>query len=439
MIKIVNDESETINEINDIIIGIFEILKLGKPVEIDGEERIAIEERAEDYEDLLNILSNLLEQKTNIKNILEKKKYSLSVSYIKNALKGLDLLKDKSKLYKTFLENLYNQFDGEISLFTFIMPLNIIFDFEYDEEDLENVLELFGLKKLEINNLGYLIEEETTNETKEKDLEIRENKLSGAELVDAYYKRNLINVNEVSGLLEDFHEVVYVMIEGRDLNYAYKKAISNVEAFLGYISFINHYLGYKEYFGYFEEFNFNKITYDTLLFIQNNKIIAPPKDQAENVKKRVERTNERINEDKFKVMVNVSEDYMLKLKESFKNILNKSFSLYYSAISEKSLDYSFLKFWTISEQLAKTRQKDDIVVLEIFKSFVNPYFARRIDFLVRKRNHLVHRGDRGISSNDRDLAKILTDLILIDAIRTMATLNGKKDYDNYLLSRLDVK
>lgn len=429
MIKIIEkNKTEVIDEFNSIINEILDILKLGEPLEHFGRKYIGIKKRKEDYNDLIDILLNVLEQNTDINNTLYKKKYSLNEFYVKDAIKGLDSYKNTPELYVKFLENLNQLFKSEISEFRFVIPLNIIFDLEYNKNDLDSVLESFGLIKLDLENLKNLI-----NEKKE---DISHSNNDEYTLPEDYIKKELINLNEASEILKNFSEIIYVDISARNMDYAYKKAIFYVESFLGYISFINLFLRYKEYFGEFEEFNFSELNYGTILFIKNGEIIRPLKNQAESVKDRIVRNNELIDEDVFSNLVNVCDDHIKKItSESLMNILKKSFSLYYSACSEKTLDYSFLKFWTLTEQMIKIKKKEDEEFLRILKSFVNPFLARRIDFLYRKRNRLVHKGEADkISYNDRNLSKILADILLESVLIKFKDLKNKNECDNYFIN-----
>lgn len=440
MIKIIKEHAceSVFEEFNSVIKEILDIINREKPVKTYGKEYMAIREEKNDYQDLLNVLSNLLEEKTNIKDVLKDKKYSLDELNVKNAIEGLNenelfkceqslykngnelckgesrLYKNEHELYKKFLYSLNKEFRGRSSNFTFIIPMNLVFGAEKYEDDLKFVLSLFQMEKYDPESLQNLIKGE--GELKFDD---------GTKLTD---------IDEISRLLEDFSQVLKVDVKARDRNYAYERAVFRVESFLGYVSFIDKKFSEKSYF---KDFNLNRLDYGVLLILKDGKISWPPKGRGKTVKERIGICKEAIGEKTLESMAETAENHIQSIKsEGLRNMLCRSFALYYSACRERELDYSFLKFWILSEQMLKAPSaKTDEEILRIMKAFVNEHLSKRIDFLYHKRNCLVHKGAMGkISFNDRNLSKRVADILLLDALTKMKKLENKEQYDYYLLN-----
>ena len=388
-------------------------------------EYIALEEREDDYRNLLDIILNLLEEKTNINDILERKKYSLKIPYIQNALRKLLNNKENTEFYESFLNNLNEEFKSSKSHFTFLIPLNLNFSpetFEKFKNNLKIVLSQFNLSEYDPNKADEFIKD--VKPLKLKDEDKTELKIANKSILNN---------------LKEFPEVLKFDFDAPDLNYARKKAIFAVESFLGYISYVTEKYSKKFYFGRqdFRDFSLYNPQYGILFTVKDNMLEPPINPEIGAIKDGIGKR--RIDIKNVEELVKICSNYICKIKnDSLKNILFKSFSLYYSACNERNLDYSFLKFWVLSEQMIKSsgRPKTDPEVLKIMKNFVEPinnYLPERVEFLYKKRNGIVHKGETGkISDNDRNLAKLIADIFIEDAITEMKNLDNKRQYDIYI-------
>lgn len=416
---------QVFDEFNQILREIIEIQDEGKPTEIFGKKYTTIE-REEEYDNLIQILLNILEEKTNITNFLESKTYSHSESYIKQSFKGLKTYKDEDELYKKFIENLNNQFQNSSSEFTFIIPINIVFNFEYDGDDLKTVLEVFDITKFDSNNYQNLLKRNDNNETDDENSE------------EDLTEITMATMDETLELIEDFPEVLMVSIRARDLYYANDKATFKIESFFGYLSFITNYLSKHEYFGNITDYSLNKLSYGIILVIKDGEIIWPPEMFGESTRDKIREYEEKIDEKDFKLIIQGCELLKNITSQSLINILHKSYVLYYLACKEERLYHSFLNFWILNEQIIKyPSAKSDEDVLRIIKSFfVGFIMSKRIDYLYEKRNDLVHKGYFGtVTGSERNIAKLIADILLMDAMHVMENFRNKEQYDYYLINK----
>lgn len=107
---------------------------------------------------------------------------------------------------------------------------------------------------------------------------------------------------------------------------------------------------------------------------------------------------------------------MSKHKPEIRLLLKQTFSLYYSAITEKSLEISFLKFWVIAESIIKKNKggtTDKYFLKIITRIFSDKYQRELISVLYNKRNELVHEFKlKFISQTDRNTIKGISELII---------------------------
>ena len=112
------------------------------------------------------------------------------------------------------------------------------------------------------------------------------------------------------------------------------------------------------------------------------------------------------------------------------------FHLYYRAAYESILENSFLKFWALSEKIIKDIYggiKDDKLkkaMKNILKAHPYPkYLIKRIDFLHRKRNDLVHENKHGdITQYDQTLIKVISERLIEFLINFMDNLKYMEEY-----------
>ncbi len=418
-------------EFNEYIKEIIDIIENGEPTEIMGKTYIGITQRKNEYNYILEIIPSLLLQKTNILDILNRRKYILDENIIQEAIHSI--MQDKIDLHD---ENLYNEFfksldanlKSKMREYTFIFLLNIETEIKNNGK-FKEFLKGFGLESFDIADLNKILHKKQSSTI-----------LPNDELKCSYLFEG-INADELLSLFKGCSELIRVDISGRNFAYAEFEANSKIKSFLGFLSCINEIWRTKEYFGMaFDEFNLSNIDYRAVVVIIDNEIFWPNYiERCVEIKQKIENYNEIINEELLKNILEVYQDYITKIElESFKTLLNKSFSIYYSACTEIKLEYSFLMFWSLSEMLIKWKiRRTDEELIEIMQSFVNPYLAKRIEFVKDKRDALVHRGEIAkIYSSDRNISKLIADVFLNAALTNMKDLKTREEYYELLNSNL---
>jgi len=408
-IKINNEfnQQSTFDEINSLIKDYLEIREQGEPTTIDGEKYIGITERQEDYVNILDIIYNLLEEKTNINNVLEHKKCALTVDSIKASAKKLLDDKDDKELYKKFLDELNDFYRFDRSNYQFIIPINLLIQDEDYEATLEKILNQFNLDLLIPDKLDEIIDLSVSSDEIDRD-----------------------DAKKALELLRKFPLLIKVNIPARMMEYAFKESINRIKSFLGFICHVVKLGVDIEYFGEFDEYNIIDLTYGPIfIVVEDKKLFWPVLSLEDKVQKKLKFPNVILSSEKFNLSITICEDHLSQFKNSsLKNLLYRSFSIYYSASVDKSLEYSFLKFWNVSEFLIKgvgdVRDSDLRVIMQ---KFVDNYSSKRVEFIYDKRNDLVHKGfsDR-ILDSDRNLSKWIADLFLIDTITNVKNLSNKK-------------
>lgn len=368
-----------------------------------------------DYESLIEILLNILYEKSNIKSIIKEKKNSLDINTLGKAFKNLEHYKNDKNLHKRFFDELNLLLNNSIIKFSFIFPLNISFFGENYEKDLKNVLNLFNLEMVNLDEIRKILDAQLPEKSYKSD--------------NNSFKEDRPTNEDILKYLSSFHTVLYTQVNARSLYYADNEAKFKVKSFLGLLSYANNYLQETEYLGYTEDFSINKLNYEYFIAISNKGIFWP----VLTLETLESKPTELFKEREFNFLKIIYKELEKIKSESLMKILKNSFYNYFEASTEKTLNYSFLKFWIITEDLIKSVSlKTDDEVKEIIKSLLSEeILRRRVDFLHKTRNNLVHAGKEA-SISDKNLAKIIADLILSDAIIKMSKLNNKKQFDYYL-------
>ncbi|AUB56033.1 hypothetical protein [Methanobacterium subterraneum] len=416
------ENDSTYTEFNEILKDLFSIISKGKKTESDGEIRVGIKERQEDYKNILDIIPNLLEQKTNIESILYRKKCIMDMFAISDSIKGLKEYKDDAKLYAKFLDNLDNYFRLDNSDYTFIVPVNLVIEADDYLDDLNKIVNVFGLEILKPTALPRIVKLPTPSADNPNDLFVPDSD----------------DVEKALKVMEDFPLLLKADIQARMRGYAHNEIIKRIKSFLGYIVYMDKYLASSEYFGDFDEYNIINLNYGPVLIIKDKMINWPILGLEDKLKTKLNLPNEVISGKKFNSMLDVCEKFLKEIKkETLKNLLFRSFSVYYAACSDKTLEYSFLKFWNITEYLIKSNSRvSDSELLNVMKQFFQNYLTMRVDFIYEKRNDLVHKGfTESITDSDRNLSKLMADLFINDAIIQMKNFNTRGEYEQHLFHK----
>lgn len=403
-------------ELNNLIKKILSILRTSEIYDND-DSFIFDYNRHLSFENYFDVLLSIIYEKSNFKAVLKNKKCSIAIFDFKKIFTKIEQNKDDSELYQHFFNEIDEQIqDTNLKDYKFIFLLNVVFnDFDLNFKDL---ITLFGIKKLDPNDYG--------------EVEVEEVPKGWIDL-NVPFKETLKFLESHPG------EKIEIKVKAADIDFALNESKFKIESFLGLISFVTNLGGtswrfddtpeiaksneYRENEDYYRICNFKSIFY---IAIHNSIVIN-------NILKNELKSLERLKN--LEIIGNLK-----LLKSTFPIIhdhkmideLKEYLCLYYSAISENSLDYSFLKFWVISEHIIKRggKQNDEQMLKIINKLHNNDELKKRSEFLIKKRNKLVHEGKVGIiSQSDRNLSKILADTSLRFVISSMRKINNREEFD----------
>lgn len=240
-------------------------------------------------------------------------------------------------------------------------------------------------------------------------------------------------------------EIIEINIKGRDQDYVFENSIKSLEVLFGFLSYVK--LSFFRTYRYGENISVDNLDYIYYFILDDNEMLIPH--NLHYAKYEINRKKPRnmldlkiANQiDKFNEYLDfASED---KSKSKMWGYLEEFFRLYHKACYENNIDYSFLRFWMVSERIIKKingRNKDEKLIntmSKILNTFykwpVEKFIERRIEFLYNKRNTLVHEGNsKIITEEDRNLAKLISDCVLWFYINNYPKLNNIKEYNFYL-------
>lgn len=410
----------TTNEINRLLKKMLDILKSSKKEKILDKWSYTLDgQLADEFDEYLNILLNILFQKTTLKKVLDAKSCSVSIFNFYNILREIKDYENNKNLNQYFFDKLNEQLNKVTTTnFKFIFLLNTNFnDFKVNFKDL---LKSFGISRFDPNK--YDISEEVDVELDDWDQ-------------PALFSDILDVVNDYNG------EVVDVEIEAGDVYYATDKVKFRIESFLGFLSYSTHLYSISHSYGSYPEiaksnedsdFRFSKFKADFYTVLTNNGVYWPEKFEFEF------RGKIQANIQKIKAIKFLRGTYdLIKDHNRFKDVCNL-FYLYYSATSENRLDYSFLKFWIVIERVVKISggKSNDRMLKLINKLHTDDSLKNRSKMLIDKRNDLVHEGKwDNITQSDRNLSKMLTDITLRAYISSMSVAETNQHFD-FLISNI---
>jgi hypothetical protein len=375
------------------------------------------------FDEFENILFNHLFEKTNLKKELNQLKISFySINYL-DMLSKIDYDDNYFEKFIELLNEEINRLKGlDLKKYTFLFVTNI------EELHCKEITGLTG------ERLKFVKKNCETLSIFKKILNLFDIKIMEKQSFDNEKTMNYVDLPEQ----EKIHDIVScyrgqvlrIDVHARDISYAFDKANSRFESFLGFLSFIrNHfYLNYRR--GENISFRlFHVKTGKVFSFSEDDKIdiyfYLLEEDEADEIKKELSELELIDLYSDLKIMhysklCNHLHDIIIQIdNDGLLNVLYYVFSLYYTATLEERLEYSFFEFWIISEYLIKSSGKrKDEKVLRVIKRIVEFYkkdafLSKRINFLYQKRNKLVHEGEMDvINQYDRNLSKLIVDCLL---------------------------
>lgn len=376
----------------------------------------------DDLNSLKLVLTNILYEKTNIKEVLRDNKYYLDTDLMNKTFNGLD--PDSDELYKEFLANLDKLFDVKERSYLYFFPLNLTFKTKNTLDCLNEILELFKMKKIEIDNLKGIL-----NKTPKKNFK-EDSKQGIHQKLNKLHQANKLSKEEVFDYLKDYDLILSVEVAAKHSHYANSVALYLIESFLGLLSF-SEYMFERKFLPIESTDSSNEIKYDEYVMLGKDGVIWPKKYMMNRIRAGSQR---KIKFKNFNTLIQINEKISTITSEGLWNLLQKLFFLYYKASSEDRTEYAFLNYWIIAETIIKgdKRARTDDEVKSIMKSVIeNDLIQKRIDYLDKKRNNIVHRGEI-VTVEERDLIKIVADKLLLIAVLEMGKIKNKKQFGYYI-------
>lgn len=268
---------------------------------------------------------------------------------------------------------------------------------------------------------------------KEYIFKIDKNKIGG--YIDSdYYKNNLDNIKKDF----DLNCVMFKYTEKvRDDNYIKYHALKEVYSFFGYLTFI------EKIDRVLTKFHINDLALNNqisdlecnavITTKQNNEVINLYAQHkliiSANKIEKAKWNDTNLNEFLIK-------NFNSKNKNKISNYIKEYFYLFYLASSEKMLENSFIKFWSLSEKILKDicgDMKDSQLkkfMINILKGFNNlESMIDKIDIIYKKRNSFVHENKHDeITQYDRTLVKTIAEELICFLIKYLDDVNDIREY-----------
>lgn len=399
------DDKKSLNDFNNLKKIIIETLN------IPHDDRVNLKFNYE------NILFYLIEL-TNIKNIFNNQGInSLDIEYI---LKSLKDCSEDVILYEFLLEvnNYYiSQKKSKKEYLNAIVYTNISDELLHNQ-NFKDILSFFNLDIFDF---------------KEYNFKNYENEIGG--YIDSdFYKNNPDIIKKEF----DLNCIMFKYTEKvRDTNYIKYKALEEVHSFFGYLTFI------EKFDRVLTKFHINDLALNNQIsdLECNAVIITKQNNEVINLyaQHKLIISANKIEKSKWND-TNLNKSLIKNFNSQGKNKISKYlkeyFYLFYLASTEKMLENSFIKFWSLSEKILKDicgDMKDNQLknfMANILKGFNNfESMIDRIDVIYKKRNSFVHENKHGeITQYDRILVKTIAEELICFLIKYLDDVNEIKEY-----------
>lgn len=422
----------TYNELNYLIKTISKIFE-----KKNGHKNEAGYSAKSEFRQYLDLILSHLFEKTDFKaklNNLKVSEFSINYFAIFPKLKGSDPTLLFEKLLELLSEELLKLGKIKSTNFKFIFLINIK---KFDEfrisdikkEELEvylRILDIFKIKRIK-------------------------------ELEDFSFE-NSIETEKAKILMKRFSseglEIIEIAKKGRDFRYSLEKALENLELLFGFYSFVRKHFMSTEKLGY-SNHSIDELDYVASFVINDNEFVLNYSGELISLgllnhdylvsriinfrKKELIDLKINYNKQKFIGFIDLFLDSNFKDKVKLIKPLDEFLVMYHRACYEPTLDYSFLKFWMLSERISKRingnlrdhelKKFIKKILITFFEERYESFIKDRVDFLYRKRNALVHEGKLNlISEENRNLSKSIADRMLFFYIGHIELFNNLEDY-----------
>jgi hypothetical protein len=417
------EHDEVCEEINTVLI---EILSIRSNAKTETGYLYNLDIRS-DFEGLELVLINILEEKTEIRDVFNKNKIYLQPTHIEKSLKNLD--PKSESLCNDFLSNLNNLLKTKFASYSFLFPFNLTFEGEDAYSYIDDILDFFKLKRIKNGDLERILDKISIEQINSKSK-------YGIGALNRLNKENEFTKDDVINYLDNYNFVLFLELHAKSYEYAVREAEIKIESFLGFLSFAEN-VYYTRLFPFESNGRYNEIFYDEFVLLEKNRIAWPKKDM---LSKLCQSTRKMIKFKRLSMLISIYKEIQETESQYILNLLKKLFSFYFSASSEDTINFSFLKFWITSETIIKGggKGRDDSEVKSIMQSVIDDeILQKRIDFLHKKRDHLVHKG-QPVTADERDLIKLITDALIVKTLLAMSKLNNKKEFIKFISNGMKI-
>jgi len=346
----------------------------------------------------INILNSVLQEKTDFFRKLKKKRYSLSSeSDWTYGSEFIDIFKklktDDKTSFKDFEEELSKKL-AEIAKiepkeFTLIYPLNLKFVKKIESEILGDKFEITPFKDF---TSKFLDVERKIQEAKEnKDIETEFKFQTLLEICNSKFSYFVIKVY------------------ARNYDFAIEYATERLLRVLGLL-ILAKYGGDQPITIGGRATKLSKLSLSKVLIFDRGGVINYANFNGEI------KLLEEMNDENWDIFSQFLESFNNIVPQDIIRILENTLTSYYGASIDEDIAYSFFKYWICVELcLLKSEGITENEIIKRLKSMLisaDPNLKFRIDNLYARRNNLVHNLNMNVSQSDRNLVKIISELLI---------------------------
>lgn len=422
-------------------------------MEVELYKKFKCEKLIEELDALVSEASNLFEDgKVSGENISKLDRFELLL---------LDHLLNRTNFEKAFDELLVSYGDfkdfSRTIIFNFLNALHKKTGNPSFSNLLEEINNFIAKKEEEpLKNFSYYIPTRIEYDLKPNEVKNLNKKLKKVfNLTAKKLPKNIfkqIKSEKFRALLSNRQLILRIDVTARDYIYPIAKIVDkNILGFLGILALAKHYQrSSKKWSITPDRFIEANPLEDYLIIVEDNKNIVFPrrllthevidKKDISMIGKTIWNIHNR-SRGNYKMIIS-GLDLISKSSIRLKPLILDSLKLYFEAIIESTVELSFLKFWIVSENIAKYGRKlTDDSLKSIFRNLVNEGYSKKmIDRLHRKRNDLVHEFKiNHITQNDRNFIKLISEGLILILIDPPTKINNGEElkilFDNFASSK----
>lgn len=222
----------------------------------------------------------------------------------------------------------------------------------------------------------------------------------------------------------------------RDVDLLKSQALKEIYSFFGYLTYTNKFNKYTT------KYHINELSLDNSIsdLKCNTQIVTNSNNEILNIKVQIEKimASEKLDESKISKIKSheLIKNFNDSNKKKITNHIKKYLYLYYLASNEHSLENSFFKFWSLSENMIKEmgEKMNDFKLKKTMENILKvnsypKYLINRVDILHSKRNAFVHETMHGeITQYDQTLVKVIAEQFIDFFIEYLDKIKYFREY-----------